>query len=106
MFEVVEYVRNDGQSPFGDWVVTLSNQAAARVVTAIERMKQGNLGDHKAVGKGVIERRIMAGPGYRIYFGRDGDKLIVLVGGGTKARQSQDIQYAQQTWAEYKATKN
>ena len=85
---------------------TLDNQAAAKVLTAVERMKQGNLGDHKSVGKGVRERRLDFGPGYRIYFGRDGETLIVLVGGGTKSRQHKDIQNAQKIWAEYKATKH
>lgn len=80
-------------------------QAAAKVTTVLDRMKNGNLGDHKSVGGGVLERRIHYGPGYRIYFGRDGDKLVVLVGGGTKTRQSSDIKHAQETWAEYKATK-
>ena len=105
MLEIIEYVRDDGQCPFCNWVETLSNHAAAKVLTAVQRMKQGNLGDHKTVGKGVSERRINVGPGYRIYYGRDGDKIIVLVGGGTKSRQNRDIENAQQTWAEYKTKK-
>lgn len=68
-------------------------------------MKAGNFGDHKSGGQGVLERRINYGPGYRIYFGRDGARLVVLVGGGAKARQSSDIKHAQETWAEYQATK-
>jgi len=68
-------------------------------------MRDGNLGDHKSVGKGVTERRIDFGPGYRIYFGRDGNRIIVLVGGGTKARQSRDIKNAQEAWADYEGTK-
>jgi len=105
MHEVIQYTRSDGRSPFEDWVDTLNNQAATKVLTAVERMRVGNLGDHKSVGKGVLERRIDYGPGYRIYFGRDGDKLIVLVGGGKKSRQNSDINNAQTMWAEYKATK-
>jgi putative addiction module killer protein len=91
MTEVIEYVRTNGQCPFRDWVDTLNNHAAAKVLTAVERMKQGNLRDYKTVGRGVSERRIDYGPGYRIYFGQDGDKLIVLVGRGSKSRQSRDI---------------
>ena len=105
MLEIVEYERDDGHCPFAEWVETLDEKAAAKVLTSVERMRQGNLGDHKSVGKGVTERRIDFGPGYRIYFGRDGEKLIVLVGGGTKSRQSKDIKTAQEIWAEYKATK-
>lgn len=100
-----EYVRDDGHSPFAEWFESLDHQAAAKVATAVERMRAGNFGDHKAVGGGVMERRVNHGPGYRIYFGRDGARLVVLVGGGTKSRQSSDIKNAQRTWAEYKATK-
>ncbi|MCG8449375.1 MAG: type II toxin-antitoxin system RelE/ParE family toxin [Pirellulales bacterium] len=105
MFELFEYVRTDGSCPFAEWLAGLNKEAAAKVAVALERMETGNLGDHKSVGQGVSERRIHFGPGYRIYFGRDGNTLIVLVGGGTKSRQAADIRNAQQTWAEYKATK-
>ena len=105
MLKLFEYVRTDGSCPFAEWFAGLNKEAAAKVAIALQRMETGNLGDHKSVGQGVSERRINYGPGYRIYFGRDGDTLIVLVGGGTKARQSRDITKAQQTWAEYKATK-
>lgn len=105
MNEVLEYVRDDGHCPFAEWLERLDDQAAAKVTTAIERMKAGNFGDHKSVGAGVMERRIDYGPGYRVYFGRDGDTLVILVGGGTKSRQSADIAKAQETWAEYKRTK-
>jgi putative addiction module killer protein len=106
MIEVLEYIRNDGHCPFAEWFEGLDHQAAAKVATALERMKVGNFGDHKSVGGGVLERRINFGPGYRIYFGRDGVRLVILVGGGTKSRQSSDIKRAQETWAEYKATKS
>lgn len=105
MNEVVAYIKNNGQCPFTEWFERLDDQAAAKVTTALERMKADNFGDHKSVGQGVMERRINYGPGYRIYFGRDGARLVILVGGGTKSRQSADIQHAQETWAEYKSTK-
>lgn len=105
MNEVLEYVRDDGHCPFAEWLERLDDQAAAKVITAIERMRFGNFGDHKSVGAGVLERRIDYGPGYRMYFGRDGETLVILVGGGTKSRQSADIAKAQATWAEYKQTK-
>ena len=106
MVTLVEYIRNDGHCPFAEWLENLDDQAAAKVVTTLERMKAGNFGDHMSVGRGVLERRIHFGPGYRVYFGRDGDTLVVLVGGGTKSRQNADIKRAQETWAEYQATKN
>ena len=75
------------------------------MVTALVRMESGNLTNSKSVGAGVLECRIDFGPGYRIYFGRDGDDLIILLGGGTKTRQQKDINMAQDLWQEYKRRK-
>jgi putative addiction module killer protein len=105
MFEIFGYVRNDGECPYQDWFNSLNHQAAARVQTTIERMEDGNFGDHKSVGGGVMERRLDFGPGYRIYYGRDGDKLVILLGGGTKKRQNKDVKTALEVWEEYKVTK-
>jgi len=68
-------------------------------------MENGNFPNVKSVGQGVHEYKLDFGPGYRIYFGRDGDKIVVLLGGGTKKRQSRDIQTAQALWQEYKQRK-
>ena len=68
-------------------------------------MEQGNLSDAKGVGSGVSEYRIDYGSGYRIYFGKDGDTLIILLGGGTKQRQQKDIEAAKDLWREYKRRK-
>jgi putative addiction module killer protein len=68
-------------------------------------MEQGNFSNAKGVGAGVFEYRMDFGPGYRIYFGRDGELLVILLGGGTKKRQNQDIQAAQERWADYKRRK-
>jgi len=68
-------------------------------------MENGNFPNVKSVGQGVHEYKLDFGPGYRIYFGRDGDKIVVLLGGGTKKRQSRDIQTAQTLWQEYKQRK-
>ncbi len=105
MIKVVEYLDAAGRSPFGGWFDGLEVQAAVKVRRSIARMEAGNLGDAKPVGKGVIERRIDVGPGYRIYFGRDGDELVVLLAGGTKKRQQRDIEAAQDYWADYKGRK-
>ena len=69
---------------------------------ATVRMAQGNLSNTKGVGGGVFEYRINFGPGYRIYFGKDGDTLIILLGGGTKSRQQVDIELARSLWREYR----
>ena len=94
MIEIGEFVDARGSSPFGRWVSRLDRHAAARVATALYRMELGNLSNVKGVGGGVMEYRIDFGPSYRIYFGRDGDALIILLGGGTKVRQQRDIEAA------------
>ena len=68
----------------------------------MDRMGRGLLSNVKGVGAGVLEYRIDSGPGYRIYFGRDGEKLIVLLGGGTKRRQQGDIETAKRLWRDYR----
>ena len=75
------------------------------MATALYRMEMGNLSNAKGVGGGVSEYRIDFGAGYRIYFGRDGDALITLLGGGTKARQQRDIEAAVALWREYRRSK-
>ena len=103
--DVVEYVTASGRSPFGVWFGRLDPGAAARVTVALARMEQGNLSDTKSVGGGVFERRIDFGPGYRVYFGRDGRQLVILLAGGTKRRQQTDIGEAKARWQEYRTRK-
>ena len=103
--EVKEYLARNGSSPFGKWFDGLNAEAAAKVTIAITRMTKGNLSNVHSVGQGVHEYVIDFGPGYRIYLGRDGRELIILLGGGTKKRQSQDIAHAQVLWAEYRQRK-
>ena len=105
MIEIREYIDERGSSPFGRWFDGLDAGAAARVRTILARMESGNLSYVRGVGSGVLERRIHIGPGYRVYFGRDGDTLIVLLGGGTKERQQRDIEDARDLWQEYKRRK-
>jgi len=103
--EIEEYFSNDGRSPFGEWFDDLDSGAAAKVTIALTRMERGNFSNVKSVGAGVQEYRIDFGPGYRIYFGRDGETLIILVAGGAKRRQQKDIEAAQARWADYKKRK-
>ncbi|GAN50833.1 addiction module killer protein [Methylobacterium sp. ME121] len=103
--EIREFLDARGGSPFASWFDDLDAQAAAKVTVALTRMERGNLSNAKAVGGGVQEFRIDWGPGYRLYFGRDGDTLIILLCGGTKRRQQDDIAEAQAHWAEYKQRK-
>jgi len=102
MIDAREYLDTAGRSPFGKWFKSLDPTAAAKVTIAIVRITQGNLSNVKAVGEGVLEYKIHFGPGYRIYFGKHGDELVILLAGGTKKRQSDDIQTAKVRWSDYK----
>ena len=105
MIELVVYVTEEGKAPFDDWFDKLDTVAALKVRTALARIETGNLGDVKPIGQGVSERRITFGPGYRVYFGKDGDKIVILLCGGTKKRQSKDIEKAKAYWDDYKNRK-
>lgn len=94
-----------GRSPFAKWLRALNVQAAAKIATALERIVDGNLSNVKAVGNGVLEYRVDFGPGYRIYLGRDGDQLVILLAGGTKKRQQEDIRRAKTNWEDYRNRK-
>ncbi|MBV9182988.1 MAG: type II toxin-antitoxin system RelE/ParE family toxin [Acidobacteria bacterium] len=105
MVEVLEYLDQEGNSPFADWFNALDAQAAAKVSTAQTKLGLGNWSNVKGVGAGVYERVIDFGPGYRIYFGKDGDKVVILLAGGTKKRQDTDIINAKERWQDYKQRK-
>jgi len=105
MVEVREYLDRGGHSPFASWSDRLNREAAAKVAAALARVQQGNFSNARGVGAGVHEYRIDFGPGYRIYFGKDGDRLVILVGGGTKKRQQEDIATALVRWQDYKQRK-
>ena len=103
--DVLEYLTPTGESPFGAWFEDLDPQAAAKVAITLIRIGQGNLSNVKGVGSGVFEYRIDFGPGYRVYFGKDGETIVILLGGGTKKRQQRDIDDAQARWQDYKDQK-
>ena len=102
---VQEYLNEKGASPFAHWFGGLDTLAAAKVATAVYRLEQGNFSNVEGVGGGVYECKINFGPGYRVYFGKDGERLIVLLGGGSKKRQRADILDAMACWQDYKRRK-
>lgn len=102
--EIREYLSADGSSPFAAWFNKLDARAAVKVTVALNRMELGNLSNTKGL-RGIFEYKIAFGPGYRIYFGRDGDVLILLLGGGSKSTQNKDILAAKRCWADYKQRK-
>ena len=105
MIELRGYIEKNGKKRFADWLEGLDADAAAKVTIALARMEQGNFSKAKGVGSGVFEYTIDFGPGYRIYFGKDGESVVILIGGGTKKRQQQDIAATQECWAAYKRRK-
>jgi putative addiction module killer protein len=100
-FVVREYVDDSGRIPFRDWLGELDLAIRARVQARVLRFETGNLGDHKEVGGGVWEARLDFGPGYRLYFGRSGREVILLLLGGDKRSQKKDIKRAREFWATY-----
>jgi putative addiction module killer protein len=100
-----EYLDERGKNPFRKWYSGLDDQTAARIGRALERLAEGNSSNVKAVGAGVSELKMDFGPGYRVYFGRDGMALVILLGGGAKDGQQRDIADAQARWADYKRRK-
>jgi len=103
--EIREYLDLVGRGPFAEWLDSMNAPAAAKVTTALVRLEQGNFSNAKSLGAGVHECRIDFGPGYRVYFGKDGATLVILLGGGNKKRQNRDIESALNFWKDYKHRK-
>ena len=103
--QILEYVDALGRSPYARWFDSLNANAAAKIAAALYRLEAGNFSNVKGVGEGVFERRIDFGPGYRILLGKDGDLLVILLGGSSKQRQREAIAAALERWADYKRRK-
>lgn len=102
MLEIAHCLTATGQDPFQDWLEGLADrQARARVAVRINRVAAGNFGDCKPVGKSAWELRIDHGPGYRVYYTKVGDQLVLLLLGGDKRQQQADIERAQAYWVDY-----
>jgi len=100
------YCASNGKIPFEEWLFDLRDRKARAVIRArLSRVEQGNAGECKPVGSAVYELKIDFGPGYRVYFGEDGETLIILLLGGDKSAQNRDIQKAIDYWKDYKIRK-
>lgn len=102
MYELRHYHSPDGQDLFGRWLDGLTDrQAKARVAARLIRLNNGNFGDCKPVGDGVWELRIDWGPGYRVYYAIEGERVVLLCEGGDKRTQTADVQRAIARWNEW-----
>lgn len=103
MIEVFRYQFEDGKEPFTGWLHSLRDkQVQAKIRIRLKRLEAGNFGDCDTVGEGVQELREHLGAGYRVYFGRHGQSVVILLCGGTKKSQSADIKTAKEYWADWK----
>lgn len=100
--EILEYLTEEGKNPFREWLEGLKDrEGRARIRVRINHLRLGNFGDCKSVGNGVHELRISFGPGYRIYFGKQGNTVVLLLYGGDKGSQTRDITLAKIYWDDY-----
>jgi putative addiction module killer protein len=105
MIEIVVYSTPAGSEPFSKWLDKLDGMAFAKVQVNLARLAAGNTSNVKNLGDGIAELKIAFGPGYRVYFGWEGSQLVIMLGGGTKQRQSADINRAKLLWREYLSSK-
>lgn len=103
MIEVRRYQRTDGEVPLTDWLAGLRDaRARAKLEIRFRRVSLGIFGDIKPIGDGVLELREDMGPGYRVYLGRHGATLVILLCGGDKRAQDAHIKRAKEYWADWK----
>jgi len=102
MIEIREYITPEGKVPFAEWLTNLPDpKAKAKVFTRLDRVVVGNFGDHKYLSSGVYELRITYGKGLRIYYGKEDNTVVLLLCGGNKSTQRQDIKKAIAYWHEH-----
>lgn len=105
-YQLTYYTDETGEKPFKKWLYGLRDRAAfARITTRLARVELGNVGDHKNVGSGVYELRVHYGPGYRVYYAHTGNEIVLLLLGGDKTTQAQDIATAAAYWKNYQENK-
>jgi putative addiction module killer protein len=103
MIELLRYQRDDGREPLTEWLDRLRDKIAqARIRLRLRQVQAGNFGDCEPVGEGVMELRVHIGAGYRVYCGRHGKSVVILLCGGDKRSQQADIKLAKEFWAEWK----
>ena len=100
--KAVEYTAGSGKKPFSDWLLKLKDRKGrAIILRRINQAEEGNLGTYRDLHDGLFELKVNYGPGYRVYFGLDGNVLLVLLCGGDKGSQVRDIDLARKYWSDY-----
>ena len=100
--QIVVHMDDKGNEPYLDWLNQLKDiRTQNRIAQRVERMASGNYGDFKSLKDGVFELRFTFGAGYRVYFGEEGDTVVILLFGGDKSTQHKDIEKAKKIWKEY-----
>jgi len=105
--EIFKYQIDNEKIPFDEWMEKLRDKRAkSRIQVRLDRLLLGLFGDFKSLGDGIYELRIPEGQGYRIYYGKEGDTVVILLCGGNKSSQSSDINRAKAYWKDYKGQKD
>ncbi len=103
LIQVEEYLTDQGQCPFAEWLSALKDVTGRALLRKrINRLRRGNFGTTETLGNGLFELKIYYGPGYRVYFGRDGETIVILLCGGDKGSQKRDIERARKYWDDYR----
>lgn len=103
--EIRELCDSRDRPIFTQWLNELDSKAAIKITTAVNRLAWGHSSNVKSVGAGVFEYKVDCGPGYRVYYGKEGNTVIILLGGGTKKGQQKDIAASKELWQQYKKLK-
>ena len=102
MNEIAHYLTPEDRDVYQEWLDDLADRyAKARVMTRVERLRQGNFGECRPLESGVWELKIDWGPGYRIYYAKAGQRLVLLLIGGDKRKQATDIKTALAYWRDW-----
>ena len=101
-WEIQKYVTADGDCPFDEWFNKLDSNLQARIDVRLDRVRLGNFGDRKSLEGGIFELRFQFGAGYRVYFGLSGNRIVLLLVGGSKTTQKKDIKTARRLWKAYR----
>ncbi len=100
-YDLLSYCPKDGGCPFDEWIADLDFKTRQRILERVARIKKGQFGDYKKIAPQLYELRFFFGPGYRVYFGQQGETIVIILTGGDKFSQNSDIKQAKEYWRLY-----